>query len=600
LEQIIGRAVRNCSHVDLPFEQRNVCIFIHGTQLTDEAGGNVEVEAIDLSLFRYAENKAKRIGNVNNILKKHAIDCNLNSEYNIPAFNGKDNGKITQVLTTRGNDNVVRSIQHDASIMPRTDACDYQDICDSVCEPKVDMSDPMTGTDVDTYDMAFLTLNSERVIHRIRNLFKERFFYSEAELIGAINQVRTYPDEQIMTAINTLIDDPIEFITDYYGRRGRLINIGDYYLFQPEGVSDRHIGIRERVMPLESVGEHVEYEQYEQPETTDIMPEKGEAAGISQLDAIMGNLFNVFTTVTTGNKIKGAADDVFIQYAPELCRLLLEATRISREILVLAIMSHYLDILDSKIAVDVANQPRGSSDSDPGKKDVLDCITRYFRRHSIQTASGNMVALPSERLNAWSEEKVAVLLKGDGLESRIIDDYVEHADFMMLEDDEWTLMPDRIRSQEGVGKELFKWCDTLKKKITTASSVNNVIGCIRPETDTFVFKIIDITLSNELKGARPTKRTEQLEKPIIQLLALIGIDKQTRQGEIIVKYVEKSTLEPLAVLLEIILRAYDIMEINADPSNPNPKAVNRNRWFLRPCEIQAITKINQIYKKHKK
>jgi hypothetical protein len=404
-----------------------------------------------------------------------------------------------------------------------------------------------------------------------------------------------------MTALNTLIDDPIEFITDYYGRRGRLINIGDYYLFQPEGVSDRHIGIRERAMPLENVAEHVEYEQYEQPDTTDFMPEEGEAAGISQLDSTMSNLFDVYTAVTTGTKIRGAAvDDVFIQHAPELCRLILQATRLPREILVLAIMSHYLDMLDYKIAIDVANQPRRSTD--PSQKEFLECITSYFMRHSIRTIAGIMVALPSEGLNAWSEEKVVGVLKGDGLEARITDDYVEHADFMMLEDSEWTLMTDRIWSQEGVGRELFKWCDALKKKITILSSINNVIGCIRPEADaTFVFKIIDIKVSSELKGARPTKRTEQLEKSIFQLLALIGIEKQSRQpGEIIVRYVEKSTLEPLAILLEIMLRAYDIMEVDAESGNPNPKAGHRNRWFLRPCEIQAITKINQIYTKHKK
>jgi hypothetical protein len=264
-------------------------------------------------------------------------------------------------------------------------------------------------------------------------------------------------------------------------------------------------------------------------------------------------------------------------------------------------MSHYLDVLESGIAIDVANQHRTSS-TDPDKKDFLEYITKYFKRYAIQTNSGNMVALPSERLTAWSEEKVTGILKGDGLEARIIDEYVENSDFMMLEDGEWTLMTDRVRSQHGIGRELFKWCDALKKKITILSSINNVIGCIRPEADaTFVFKIIDIKVSSELKGARPTKRTEQLEKSIFQLLALIGIEKQSRQpGEIIVKYVEKSTLEPLAILLEIMLRAYDIMEVDAESGNPNPKAGHRNRWFLRPCEIQAITKINQIYTKHKK
>ena len=33
IEQIIGRAVRNGSHKDLPFEKRNVQIFMHGTIL---------------------------------------------------------------------------------------------------------------------------------------------------------------------------------------------------------------------------------------------------------------------------------------------------------------------------------------------------------------------------------------------------------------------------------------------------------------------------------------------------------------------------------------------------------------------------------------
>ena len=602
LEQIIGRAVRNCSHVDLPFEQRNVCIFIHGTRLTDDAGGNIDVEAIDLSLFRYAENKAKRIGNVNNILKKHAIDCNLNSEYNMPAFNEKDKGKITQTLTTHGDDGTVRSIQHDANIKPRTDACDYQDVCDSVCEPDIDMTNPMTGTDVDTYDMAFLTLNSERVIQRIRNLFKERFFYSEAELIGAINQVRTYPKEQIFTALNILIDDPIEFITDYYGRRGRLVNIGDYYLFQPEGVSDHHIGIRERVMPLEDASDYVEYKQYDQPDTTEV-PAENAGTAVSELDATMESLLDVYTAVTTtaittGKKIKGKEDDSFIHHAPDIYRLL-QATQISPEILLVAIMSHYLDVIDYEIAIDVANVATRATD--PHKREFLNCIARYFNRHIIRAGSGSIVALPSEKLRAWSEEKVTGMLKGDGLKARVTEDYIQHAEFMSLYRGVWTSMPPRVLLSEGsVGTELFKWCDGLKNKITTRSSINNVIGCFRPEDDVFVLKLIDLNaVSNELKGARPNKRTEQLEKPILQLLAFIGIDGNNRQSIGIINYIQQSAVGPLAVLLEIILRAYDIMEVDAEnPTNPQPG--NRNRWFLRPCEIQAISKIKQIYKKMNK
>ena len=64
IEQIIGRAVRNFSHKDLPFEERNVQIFLHGTLLENE-----EEEAIDLYVYRHAERKSIQIGKVSRILK---------------------------------------------------------------------------------------------------------------------------------------------------------------------------------------------------------------------------------------------------------------------------------------------------------------------------------------------------------------------------------------------------------------------------------------------------------------------------------------------------------------------------------------------------
>ena len=43
IEQIIGRAVRNQSHCLLPFEERNVEIYMHGTELNDK-----NMESVDL------------------------------------------------------------------------------------------------------------------------------------------------------------------------------------------------------------------------------------------------------------------------------------------------------------------------------------------------------------------------------------------------------------------------------------------------------------------------------------------------------------------------------------------------------------------------
>ena len=77
IEQIIGRAVRSFSHQKLPFEERNVEIFLHGTILKDK-----ESEAADLYIYRLAEYKARQIGEVTRILKESAIDCLLNTQQN--------------------------------------------------------------------------------------------------------------------------------------------------------------------------------------------------------------------------------------------------------------------------------------------------------------------------------------------------------------------------------------------------------------------------------------------------------------------------------------------------------------------------------------
>jgi hypothetical protein len=80
IEQIIGRAVRTCSHKNLPFEKRNVEIYLYGSLLLADntvSGSNREgvsmKEAVDLYVYRLAELKAVQIGNVSRILKEVSI-----------------------------------------------------------------------------------------------------------------------------------------------------------------------------------------------------------------------------------------------------------------------------------------------------------------------------------------------------------------------------------------------------------------------------------------------------------------------------------------------------------------------------------------------
>ncbi|ADX05863.1 putative helicase conserved C-terminal domain protein [Organic Lake phycodnavirus 1] len=72
IEQVIGRARRNCSHKELPESERNVQIFLHSCSLDEN------IESLDMYLYRICEHKNKIIGKVSRMLKEISVDCLLN------------------------------------------------------------------------------------------------------------------------------------------------------------------------------------------------------------------------------------------------------------------------------------------------------------------------------------------------------------------------------------------------------------------------------------------------------------------------------------------------------------------------------------------
>ena len=93
-------------------------------------------------------------------------------------------------------------------------------------------------------------MNIEKIIHRIRQLMKEKYYYKNTDLIREINIIRQYPLVQIYAALDQLINDSNEYIIDKYDRLGKLVNIGDYYFFQPIELDDQNISIYERSVPI--------------------------------------------------------------------------------------------------------------------------------------------------------------------------------------------------------------------------------------------------------------------------------------------------------------------------------------------------------------
>uniref|UniRef100_A0A6C0EWU8 SNF2 N-terminal domain-containing protein n=1 Tax=viral metagenome TaxID=1070528 RepID=A0A6C0EWU8_9ZZZZ len=260
IEQTIGRAVRNCSHKNLEFEKRNVQIFLHGSILS----ATPTQEAADIYMYRLSERKARYIGEVSRVLKENAVDCLLNIEqtnFTEEKFDEKLHDEpVTQILSSYNPETQTNiSVQYKIGDKNYSSVCDYME-CVFSCKPS--MNEGRIGSRKDIFTDTILTMNTDKIIQRIRDIFQERFFYKRttsgkriqdisSDLIATINYNKKYPIEAIDVALTQLLEDKNEFIRDKYGRYGRLANIGSYYLFQPLELNNPIIPLRDRQKPVD-------------------------------------------------------------------------------------------------------------------------------------------------------------------------------------------------------------------------------------------------------------------------------------------------------------------------------------------------------------
>ena len=156
IEQTIGRAVRNLSHCLLPFNERNVEIYLYGSEQEENV-----IEPVDLYMYRLAENKAKKIGVVSRIIKQNSIDCLLNKSYN------KINIDKNINIVTSTNQNITYNIKDKSN----SSLCDFMNNCNYECLPEnIDISDNDVGRE--TYDDTFIMMNIDKILYRIKSLFK--------------------------------------------------------------------------------------------------------------------------------------------------------------------------------------------------------------------------------------------------------------------------------------------------------------------------------------------------------------------------------------------------------------------------------------------
>jgi len=114
IDQIIGRGIRNCSHKNLPIEERNVSVFLHASI------NGYDKETADIHAYRIATGKLYQTKIIDDIIKNNSIDCSLFKSIN---YFDKDLFKLGELsITTSQGVKIKYQLGDDKSIEPK---CKY-------------------------------------------------------------------------------------------------------------------------------------------------------------------------------------------------------------------------------------------------------------------------------------------------------------------------------------------------------------------------------------------------------------------------------------------------------------------------------------------
>jgi len=242
VDQVVGRAIRRCSHYNL-MSEKNVYpeVKVYKYAVVVDKGLSREEE-----MYKKAELKYILIKKVERVLKKVAIDCPLNRHGNVfPKELEKYKNCVEPSKSTREGQILCPS------------KCDYIK-CDFRCADEnlnklywdqkegIYKKVPKNKLDTSTFTHTLAKNEIEYVKSRIKDMFKIKYVYT---LIEILNYVRnSYKDEKrdlfdeffCFKALDELI--PIsendfnnykDTIFDKYNTPGYLIYVHKYYIFQP-------------------------------------------------------------------------------------------------------------------------------------------------------------------------------------------------------------------------------------------------------------------------------------------------------------------------------------------------------------------------------
>lgn len=275
--QARGRAIRNCSHKELPVKEpvhgakmRTVTVYEYCATVPEyfpeqdsycdkvrkqwlegnnsllyanisfkNANGTLTqfdyspvpllTQTFDEMVYQRAFDKDMLIKYLERLMKINAVDCNLFKPLNVFLKTDKDYTRRCDYMK-----------------------CDY----DCVWSPDKKAEKEPGYINDDTYNLFFSKVQVDRAIQNIREIFKRYPALQIEDIIELVGRVeKNLDDEYIYQAMDQILGDPPGRmpmqLTDKMGRPGKIIYRGDAYIFQPNDVPDVRAPIRYRVKPLQ-------------------------------------------------------------------------------------------------------------------------------------------------------------------------------------------------------------------------------------------------------------------------------------------------------------------------------------------------------------
>lgn len=236
IEQIVGRAIRHCSHVGLPQAQRVVTVFKYVSSIP----GGKEM-SIEEKIYLRAEKKHVAIKKIERVLKENAIDCALNKYEN-----------VLEAEVEHYRDCETKKYPHKLC----SPLCDYTD-CYYKCawEPKSvgklrfkELA--LKDLDTSTYKLYFYNDEIKKIKKAISRLFAIDIVWTYDEIKEKIGTADLLEERYIHLALDQMVRNKTTVINEF-GYPGYILYRGTWYLFQPE-TGDDTIPLLERLVPVET------------------------------------------------------------------------------------------------------------------------------------------------------------------------------------------------------------------------------------------------------------------------------------------------------------------------------------------------------------